>query len=60
MTRGIQAARLALAGASWADIAPLFLGEMLIGLFYTVIGYTSLRHTEWISIKNGVLDILNL
>jgi ABC-2 type transport system permease protein len=56
MTRGIQAARLALAGARWANIAPLLLGEVLIGLFYMLIGYGWFRLMERISLKNGVLD----
>lgn len=56
MTRGIQAARMALAGASWVDIAPLLLGEILIGALYIVIGYVSFRITERISLNNGVLD----
>jgi ABC-2 type transport system permease protein len=56
MTRGIQAARMALAGANWADIAPLLLGEILIGTLYIVIGYASFCITERISMQNGILD----
>lgn len=56
MTRGIQAARLALAGAGWAEVAPLLLGEILIGALYIVIGYSSFRITERISMQNGILD----
>lgn len=56
MTRGIQAARLALAGGNWEQIAPLFLGEILIGVLYMVVGYLTFIITERISLKNGVLD----
>ena len=56
MTRGIQAARLALAGAGWTEIAPLFFGEILVGAIYIVIGYTIFLIMERISLKNGLLD----
>ena len=58
MTRGIQAARLALAGSGWAEVAPLILGEMLVGAIYMVVGYLSFRIMERISMNNGVLDNL--
>lgn len=56
MTRGIKAARLALAGANWEQVAPLFLGEILIGALYMVVGYLTFIITERISLKNGILD----
>src|SRR6266540_373245 len=37
-TRGIQAARLAMDGATWLTIRPLFLGELFVGLIYASIG----------------------
>ncbi|KAF0111125.1 MAG: hypothetical protein FD147_1063 [Chloroflexi bacterium] len=58
MTRGIQAARLALAGAGWSEIAPLVLGEILIGAIYILIGYATFRFTERASMKSGMLDNL--
>lgn len=56
MTRGIQAARIALAGGNWAEIAPLFLGEIIVGLIYILIGYGTFRIMERISLSTGVLD----
>lgn len=58
MTRGIQAARLALAGASLNEIAPLLAGEFLIGMLYIIFGYTLFRGVESLSFKNGALDNL--
>lgn len=58
MTRGIQAARLALAGADWSQVAPLLLGEVLIGLVYILVGYASFLITERVSLRTGVLDNL--
>jgi hypothetical protein len=58
MTRGIQAARLALAGASFTEIAPLLAGEILVGTLYIVFGYALFRGVESISFKNGALDNL--
>jgi len=58
MTRGIQAARLALAGASFGEIAPLLAGEILIGILYIVFGYALFRGVESLSFKNGALDNL--
>ena len=58
MTRGIQAARLALNGASFTELVPLLVGEVLIGLAYIIFGYALFRGVERISFKNGALDNL--
>jgi ABC-2 type transport system permease protein len=58
MTRGIQAARMALNGAHFAELAPLLAGEVLIGLAYIIFGYALFRGVERISFKNGALDNL--
>src|SRR5258705_6802949 len=39
LTRGIQAARLAMAGANWSTISSLFTGELFIGLVYIAAGF---------------------
>ena len=58
MTRGIQAARLALGGAQFVEIAPLLAGEILVGLAYISFGYALFRGIEKLSFKNGALDNL--
>src|SRR5215212_2653861 len=39
LTRGISAARLLVQGASLAEVMPLLLGELAIGLVYALLGY---------------------
>src|SRR5512142_831552 len=39
LTRGIAAARLLVQGASLAEVMPLLLGELAIGLMYSLLGY---------------------
>lgn len=56
MTRGIQAARLALAGAPFSELSSLLSGEVLVGLIYIVLGYTLFRVVERLSFKSGMLD----
>ena len=56
MTRGIQAARLALTGAQFSELSSLLAGEVLVGLIYIVIGYTLFRLVERLSFKSGMLD----
>jgi ABC-2 type transport system permease protein len=58
MTRGILAARMALAGASWAAVAPLIYGEALIGIVYALVGYGLFRLIERRSMVSGALDNL--
>ncbi len=56
MTRGLQAARLALAGSGWDTVAALVWGELGIGLAYTVVGYALFRILERRSLSTGMLD----
>jgi ABC-2 type transport system permease protein len=56
MTRGILAARAALAGAGWGDVAGLLAGEVAIGLAYIAIGYWMFRILERKSMVSGILD----
>lgn len=58
MTRGIQAARMALAGAQFTELIPLLVGEILVGLAYIVFGYTLFLLVERLSFRNGALDNL--
>ena len=58
MSRGLMAARLALGGAGWAAVAPLFWGELLVGMIYTALGYGLFRLLERRSLVNGTLDSL--
>jgi ABC-type polysaccharide/polyol phosphate export permease len=56
LTRGIQAARLAMNGADWAAIQSLFLGELLIGFFYISIGYLMFTWFEKLSLVDGQIE----
>lgn len=56
LTRGIQAARLAMHGADWTTIQSLFLGELLIGLVYISIGYLMFTWFEKLSLVDGQIE----
>jgi ABC-2 type transport system permease protein len=56
LTRGIAAARAVIGGASLADVAPLLLGEFLIGTFYVVLGYFLFRWFEALAKRRGTLE----
>jgi ABC-2 type transport system permease protein len=56
MTRGIQAARLALGGAPFSEFSSLIAGEVLVGLIYIIFGYALFRVVERLSCKSGMLD----
>jgi ABC-2 type transport system permease protein len=58
MTRGIMAARQALAGATWASVALLIYGEVLVGVLYTLVGYALFLFIEKRSMALGSLDAL--
>lgn len=58
MTRGLQAARMALAGADWMAVSGLLIGEALIGAAYTIFGYSLFRLLERRSMVTGMLDNL--
>ncbi len=56
LTRGIQAARLAMNGASWAAVQPLFLSELLTGLIYICAGYLTFTWFEKLSLVDGQIE----
>jgi ABC-2 type transport system permease protein len=56
LTRGIEAARRVIAGASLVDVGPLVLGEFLIGLAYITAGYTLFRVFEAEAKRRGTLE----
>ena len=58
LTRGIQAARLAMNGADWSTISPLFIGELLIGLIYIVTGYMLFIWFEKLSLVDGQIEAM--
>jgi ABC-2 type transport system permease protein len=58
LTRGIQAARLAIQGAPWGQVAPLLGGEIVVGLLYGILGYALFRYFERRSLVQGRLDAI--
>jgi ABC-2 type transport system permease protein len=58
LTRGIQAARLAMAGADWATISSLFMGELLIGLVYIAVGFMLFTWFEKLSLVDGQIEAM--
>lgn len=57
LTRGISAARLLVQGASFADVTPLLLGELGIGLIYGVLGYLLFAVFEVVAKRRGTLEV---
>jgi len=58
LTRGIQAARLAMGGADWLAIRSLFMGELLVGLIYIGVGYLLFSWFEKISLVDGQIEAM--
>jgi ABC-2 type transport system permease protein len=56
LTRGIQAARLAMDGANWSAISSLFFGELLVGIIYVTIGYLMFTWFEKLSLVDGQIE----
>jgi ABC-2 type transport system permease protein len=56
LTRGIAAARQAMAGADWYTIRPLVLEELLVGLVYIGIGYFLFTWFEKRSLVDGQIE----
>lgn len=56
LTRGIQAAREIVGGASLASVSGLLAGEFLIGVAYLVAGYTLFRVFELEAKRRGTLE----
>jgi len=58
LTRGIQAARLAMGGADWQAIYSLFMGELLVGLIYMGAGYLLFSWFEKLSLVDGQIEAM--
>lgn len=58
LTRGIQAARLAMNGADWSAVQSLFIGELLVGLIYMGIGYLMFTWFEKLSLVDGQIETM--
>jgi len=56
LTRGIQAARDIVAGASLAEVSGLLMGEFTVGLVYLVAGYALFRFFENEAKRRGTLE----
>ena len=56
LTRGVQAAREAVAGASLGQVSGLLAGELGIGLIYAVIGYALFRWLEQQARRGGLQE----
>lgn len=56
LTRGIQAARLAMDGATWSAISSLFFGELLVGMIYAGVGYLMFTWFEKLSLVDGQIE----
>jgi ABC-2 type transport system permease protein len=58
LTRGIAAAREIIAGGSFQTVAPLLLGELLIGGTYVLLGYLFFRWFEIQAKRRGTLEVI--
>ena len=56
LTRGVQAAREAAAGAPFSQVWGLLLGELVVGLVYAAAGYAIFRALEGLSRRGGLQD----
>ena len=56
LTRGIAAARAIVDGAHLAQVAPLLLGELVVGLVYLFAGYALFRFFETEAKRRGTLE----
>jgi len=57
LTRGIEAARALVGGASLVEISPLLWGELTVGLVYFVLGYFLFKAFEVIAKRRGTLEV---
>jgi hypothetical protein len=57
LTRGISAARLLVQGAGFAEVMPLLLGELAVGLVYALLGYLLFAIFEVEAKKRGTLEV---
>jgi len=56
LTRGIAAARLIIRGASLSEVAPLLIGEVVVGAIYALLGYSLFRWFELQAKRRGTLE----
>lgn len=56
LTRGVEAARQAVAGGSFGDVAGLLAGEIAVGLAYAFVGYLLFRAFEGYARRGGLQD----
>lgn len=56
LTRGIQAARALVNGASFVEVLPLLAGELAIGLAYALVGFALFRWVEFQARRRGTLE----
>jgi ABC-2 type transport system permease protein len=56
LTRGIEAAREAVAGASFGHVAGLLAGEIAVGVIYAFVGYLLFRAFEGYARRGGLQD----
>jgi ABC-2 type transport system permease protein len=56
LTRGVQAARQAAAGASITEVGGLLAGELLVGVLYALCGYVLFRWLEGQARRGGLQD----
>ena len=56
LTRGIAAARLIIRGAGLSEVAPLLVGELVVGVIYALLGYTLFRWFELQAKRRGTLE----
>jgi ABC-2 type transport system permease protein len=57
LTRGVEAAREAVAGASIGDVSGLLLGEVLVGAAYAAVGYALFRLLERQARRGGLQEV---
>ena len=57
LTRGISAARLLVDGAGLAQVSPLLLGELGIGIAYFLAGYVLFAVFEVVAKRRGTLEV---
>lgn len=57
LTRGIQAARTLIAGGTMTEVSTLLLGELCIGLLYSLVGYFLFRSFELQAKRAGSLEV---
>ncbi|MCB9422972.1 MAG: ABC transporter permease [Ardenticatenaceae bacterium] len=56
LTRGIVAARTAVAGAGWPELLPLLAGEFFVGLAYALVGFSLFHWFEQQAKRRGTLE----